>query len=173
MNFDIRNFQTLAENLPVEGEVCDLTHAEVSTRTDINTGIVTLIQRVAATSIAEIDRLITELQEVKSQLQSKGQQVEREMVRYTKLTQMASFTAKIILETISQWHPASNPQKPSVSEVMVASTENNMGAFKKNYHHEQRDTSKLGEDADATKRSAPHANGGRASPSLCGSGAPE
>ena len=146
MNLDIRNFQTLAENLPVEGEVCDLAHAEVSTQTEINTEIATLIQQVAATSIAEVDRLVTELQEVKSQLQSKGQQVEREMVRYTKLTQMASFTTKIILDTISQWHPAGNRQKPSTSEVMVASTENNMGAFEKKHHHDQRDTSELGEE---------------------------
>jgi hypothetical protein len=149
MNSDITNFQTLAANLPVEGEVCDLTHAEVSTQTEINTEIVTLIQQVAATSIAEIDRLVT-LQEVKGQLQSKGQQVEREIVRYTKLTQMASFTAKIILDTISQWHPAGNPQKPSASEFMVASTENSMGAFEKSHYHDQRDTSELGEDADAT-----------------------
>ena len=165
MNFDITNFQTLAENLAVEGEVCDLIHAEVSTQTEISTEIATLIQQVAATSIAEVDRLTTALQEVKSQLQSKGQQVEREVVRYTKLTQMASFTAKIILDTISQWHPASNPQKPSASEVTAASTENNMGAFEKNHHDDQRDTSELGEDADATKRSAPHANAGLASPS--------
>jgi hypothetical protein len=72
-------------------------------------------------------------------LQSKGQQVEREIVRYTKLTQMASFTAKIILDTISQWHPAGNPQKPSASEFMVASTENSMGAFEKSHYHDQRD----------------------------------
>jgi hypothetical protein len=63
MNFDITKLQTLAANLPIEGEVCDLT--EVSTQTDINTGTVTLIQEVAATSIAEIDRLITDLQEVR------------------------------------------------------------------------------------------------------------
>jgi hypothetical protein len=167
MNFDITNFQTLAANLPVEGEVCDLTHAEVSTQTEINAEIVTLIQQVAATSIAEIDRLVTELQEVKSQLQSKGQRVEREMVRYTKLTQMASFTAKIILDTISQWHPAGNPQNPGASEVMVASTENSMGAFEKSHYHDQQDTYELGEDADATKRSAPYADAGLASPSLC------
>ena len=105
MNFDVTNFQTLAANLPVEGEVCDLTHAEVSTQTEINAEIVTLIQQVAATSIAEIDRLVTALQEVKSQLQSKGQQVEREMVRYTKLTQMASFTAEMISDAVSQWFP--------------------------------------------------------------------
>jgi hypothetical protein len=173
MKFDITNSQTLAANLPVEGEVCDLTHVEVSTQPEINAEIVTLIQEVAATPIAEIDQVVTQLQEAKSQLQWKGQQVEREMVRYTKLTQRASFTAKIILDTISQWHPASNPQKPSASEVLVASTENNMGALEKSHHHDQRDTSELGEDTDATKRSAPHANAGLASPSLCDRGARE
>jgi hypothetical protein len=144
MNFDTTNFQTLAATLPVEGQVCDLTHAEVSTQTEINTEIAPLIQQVAATSISEIDRLITELQEVKNHLQSEGERVAREMVRYTKLTQMASFTAKIIFDTISQWHPASNPQKPSASDVTMASTDNNMGALEKNHHHGQRDASPCG-----------------------------
>ena len=152
MNFDITNFQTLAANLPVEGEVCDLTHVEVSTQTEINAEIVTLIQEIAATPNAEIDQVMTELQGAKRQLQWKGQQVEREMVRYTKLIQMASFTAKIILDTLSQWHPASNPQKPNASEVMVASTESTKG---ENHHHDRRDTFELGGDADATKKSAP------------------
>jgi hypothetical protein len=44
-------------------------------------------------------RLIAELQEVKTHLQSEGERVEQEMV--TKLTQMASFTAKIIFDAIS------------------------------------------------------------------------
>jgi hypothetical protein len=43
MNFDITNFQSLAANLPVEGEVCDLIHVQVSTQTEINAEIVTLI----------------------------------------------------------------------------------------------------------------------------------
>lgn len=146
MNFDITNFQSLAANLPVEGEVCDLIHVEVSTQTETNAEIVTLIQEVAATPIAEIDQLVTQLQEAKSQLQWKGQRVEREMVRYTKLTQRASFTAKIIFDTISQWHPAINRQKPSASEVMVASTENNMAPFEKSHNHDQRDRSELDED---------------------------
>ena len=162
MSFDITNFQTVAANLPVEGEVCDVDDAKVSIQTEINAEIVSLIQQVAATSIAEIDRLVTELQEVKSQLQSKGQRVQRELVRYTQLTQMASFTAKIIFDTISQWHPVSNPQKPSASEVTVASTKNNMGSFEENHHHA--DTFELGEDRDVTKTSASHANAGLASP---------
>ncbi len=43
---ELRESQTLAANLPVEGEVCDLSHAEVSTQTEIDTKIVTLIQQV-------------------------------------------------------------------------------------------------------------------------------
>jgi hypothetical protein len=153
MKFDITNFQTLAANLPVEGEVCDLAHAEVSTQAETDTEIAPLIQQVGATSIAEIDRLIAELQEVKNHLQSEGERVEREMVRYTKLTQMASFTAKIIFDAISQWHPASNQQ--NASEVTAASTEDDIGAFGKRHHHSQWETSELGQEADATEGTQP------------------
>jgi len=128
MKLEMTNFRAVAANLVAEGEVCDVAHAEVSPRTETDAEIAPLIQQVAATSIAEIDRLITELQKAKNHLQSEGERVEREMVRYTKLTQMASFTAKIIFDAISQWHPTSNQQKPGASEVTAASTENNMGA---------------------------------------------
>jgi hypothetical protein len=78
------------------------------------------------------------------------------MVRYMKLTQMASFTAKIIIDAISQWHPASNQQKPSASEVTAASTESNMGAFGKSHHDSQRDTAESGQAAaDANKGTQP------------------
>src|SRR5262245_3592056 len=155
MKFDITNFQTLAANLPVEGEVCDLAHAEVSTQTETDTDIATLIQQVGATSIAEIDRLIAELQVVRNHLQSEGERVEREVVRYTKLTQMASFTAKIIFDAISQWHPASNQQ--IASEVTAALTEDDIGAFRKSHHHSQSDTAELGQEADATEGTPTHA----------------
>jgi hypothetical protein len=56
------------------------------------------------------------------------------MVRYTKLTQMASFTAKIIFDAISQWHPTTNQQKTNASEVTAASTEDEIGAFEKSHH---------------------------------------
>jgi hypothetical protein len=134
MKFDITNFQTIAANPPVEGEVCDLAHAEVSTPPETDTEIAALVQQVGATSIAEIDRLIAELQEVKNHLQSEADRVEREIVRYTKLSQMASFTAKIIFDAISQWHPATNQQKTNASEVTAASTENEIGAFEKSHH---------------------------------------
>jgi hypothetical protein len=140
MKLEMTNFRALAANLVVEGEVCDLAHAEVSTQTETDTTeIAPLIQQVGATSIAEIDRLIADLQEAKSYLQSEGERIERETVRYTNLTQMASFTAKIIFDAISQWHPASNQQ--NASEVTAASTEDALGASGKSNHHSDRDTS--------------------------------
>jgi hypothetical protein len=120
MQPEMTNFRAIAANLVAEGEVCDLAHADVSTQTETDTEIAPLIQQIGDTSIAEIDRLMAELQEAKSYLQSEGERIEREMVRYTNLTQMASFTAKIIFDTISQWHPASNQQ--NASEVTAAST---------------------------------------------------
>ena len=105
MEFDISNFQALAANLVVEGEVCDLAHAKLSTQPETDMEIAPLIQQVGATSIAEIDRLIAELQEAKNYLQSERERIEREIVRYTNLTQMASFTAEMISDAVSQWLP--------------------------------------------------------------------
>ena len=146
MKLEMTNFRALAANLVVEGEVCDLAHAEVSTQTETDTTeMAPLIQQVEATSIAEIDRLIADLQEAKSYLQSEGERIERETVRYTNLTQMASFTAKIIFDAISQWHPASNQQ--NASEVTTASTEDAIGESGKSNHHSDRDTSELGQSS--------------------------
>ena len=105
MEFDMSNFQALAANFVVEGEVCDLAHAKLSTQTETDMEIAPLIQQVGATSIAEIDRLIAELQEAKNYLQSDRERIEREIVRYTSLTQMASFTAEMISDAVSQWLP--------------------------------------------------------------------
>ena len=121
MKFEMSNFQALAANLPVRGEVCDLTYAKLSTQVETDTEMIpSLIEKVGATSIAEIDRLIAELQEAKSYLQSEGERIERETVRYTNLAEMTLFTTKIIFDAVSQWHPASNQQ--SASEVTAAST---------------------------------------------------
>jgi hypothetical protein len=154
MKPEMTNFRALAANLVAEGEVCDLAHADVSTQTETGTEIAPLIQQIGDMSIAEIDRLMAELQEAKSYLQSEGERIEREMVRYTNLTQMASFTAKIIFDAISQWHPASNQQ--NASEVTAASTEDDIGAFG-NRHHRGQSDSELGQEADTTEGTPTHA----------------
>ena len=77
--------------------------------------MVPLIQKLGATSIAEIGRLIAELQEAKEHLQSERERIERETLRYTSLTQLASTTAKIISDAVSQWHLANHPRNPKGS----------------------------------------------------------
>ena len=148
MKVDITSFQAEAASLAVEGEVCDLAPTRVSTQTEIDTEIAAFIEKVTATSIAEIDRLMAELQDAKNYLLSEGERIEREMVRYTNLTQMASFTAKIIFDAISQWHPASNQQNNA--EVTAASTDDGI-------HRSQWDTSELGQETDATEGTPKHA----------------
>ncbi len=49
-----------------------------------------LIQKIGATSIAEIEKLIGELQETRNFLESEGQRIQRETARYINLTQRAS-----------------------------------------------------------------------------------
>ena len=68
---------------------------------------------------------------------------------------MASATTKIISDAVSQWHPASNQQ--NASEVTAASTQDDIGAFRKSHHHSQPDTSELGQEADATEGTPTHA----------------
>ena len=123
MKLGMSNFQAVAASLTVEGDIYDLPHAKLPTSTEAVPEIVSFIQDVGATSIEEIDRLMAELQMAREFLQSEGDRVEQETVRYANLAQMASITTKIIVDAVSQWHPAHNQQKSRASEVKAASTD--------------------------------------------------
>jgi hypothetical protein len=94
-----------------ESENRDLVHGEASStpETETDTDIARLIRKVGTPSIAEIEKLIGELQETKNFLQSEGDRIEREMARYLKLTRMASASVKIIFDTVSGWRQAGHP----------------------------------------------------------------
>jgi hypothetical protein len=109
MKLDVSNFQALAANLTVEGEVCDVAGAKLSTQMQTDTEIAPLIEKVGATSIAEIAKLMGELQAVKNFLQSEGERIQRETARYMDLTEMASTSVKIISDTVSGWREAGHP----------------------------------------------------------------
>jgi hypothetical protein len=109
MKLDVSNFQALAANLTVEGEVCDVAGVKLSTQTETDTEIAPLIEKVGATSIAEIAKLMGELQAVKDFLQSEGERIQRETARYMNLTKMASASVKIIFDTVSGWREAGHP----------------------------------------------------------------
>ena len=122
MKLEMTNFQAVAAGLAVEGEVCDLPQTKLWMQAETDAEVTPFIQKLGATSTAEIDRLIAELQEAKDHLQSERQRIEQETMRYTTLTQMASTTAKIISDAVSQWHPARNEQKSNTSKATPAST---------------------------------------------------
>jgi hypothetical protein len=68
-----------------------------------------LIQEIGTTSTAEFEKLIGELQEARAYLQSEGERIQREAVRYAQLSQTASSSVKIISETVAEWRKAGHP----------------------------------------------------------------
>lgn len=68
-----------------------------------------LLQKIGATTVVELERLIGELQEAKAYLQSEGERIERETVGYVQLSQTALESVKIISETVGEWRKAGHP----------------------------------------------------------------
>jgi len=74
--------------------------------------ISTLLQRVAGTSVQEIDKLISELQTLREMLATEGARVQKEIVEYATLSQAAMQSTRIIAESISHWKKI--PDAPSI-----------------------------------------------------------
>jgi hypothetical protein len=89
--------------------------ASSTPKTEADAYITPLIQKVGAPSIAQIEKLIGELQEAKDFLESEAERVQQEMVRYIQLIQMASASVEIISDTVSGWHQAGHPMRKFVS----------------------------------------------------------
>ena len=70
---------------------------------DVNQAIGALIDKVSATSIAEIEKLISDLETVRNYLKSEGDRIQQEMARYAHLSDTASASVKIIAESLGQW----------------------------------------------------------------------
>jgi hypothetical protein len=56
-----------------------------------------------ATSIADIDKLMGELQTARDYLQSEGERVRRMTARYAHLAQTASASVRIIADSVNKW----------------------------------------------------------------------
>ena len=107
-----------------EGDVCDLACAKPATQPETDTEIAPIIQKLGATSIADIDNLVSELQEARDYLQSEGERIRAETVRYISLTEAASASVKIIFDAIRAWrtadHSAHNQSQASAFETTDA-----------------------------------------------------
>ena len=67
--------------------------------------ISTLIERVSGATVSEIDRLISELQGIRTMLHNEGDRVRREITGYAGLSQSAVATMKVIGDTLAQLKP--------------------------------------------------------------------
>jgi hypothetical protein len=65
-----------------------------------------LIQRVAGTSLGEIENLISELESLRDLLHAEGQRVQREIAGYAHLSHAAMKSTRIIAENLAQWKSA-------------------------------------------------------------------
>jgi hypothetical protein len=100
-----------AREAEVEGEIREFVRRDGSSlrrapETDsevVANNISSLLQRVAGTSVQEIDRLISELQSLREILQNEGARVQREITEYAHLSQSAMASTKIIAESLGHW----------------------------------------------------------------------
>lgn len=75
---------------------------EPSTEATVN-NVNSLIQRVAGTSLAEIENLVTELESLRDLLHAEGQRVQREISGYAQLSQAAMKSTRMIADNVTQW----------------------------------------------------------------------
>ena len=78
--------------------------AAVATVNSVNS----LIQRVAGTSLAEIENLISELESLRDLLHAEGQRVQREISGYAQLSQAAMKSTRMIADNVAQWKRAAD-----------------------------------------------------------------
>lgn len=99
---DLSRPETVAEG--VEAEVRDLVRelnqgdaAPVETSSDI------ALLKMSANAIAEIDKLMDELQSARNYLHAEGERVRRMTSRYEHLTKTALASVRIISERMNEW----------------------------------------------------------------------
>jgi hypothetical protein len=73
--------------------------------------ISSLVQRVAGTSLQEIDNLIGELQSLRDYIASEGERVQREITNYAQLNHAAMTSTRIISDSMSKWKDAVDDAK--------------------------------------------------------------
>lgn len=87
---------------PVPGMLNTEIPLEASTEATVNS-VNSLIQRVAGTSLAEIENLVSELETLRDLLHAEGQRVQREISGYAQLSQAAMKSTRMIADNVAQW----------------------------------------------------------------------
>ncbi len=98
---DVAYLRRPAPGLPSPTE----TVLEPNHETTVN-NVNSLIQRVAGTSLTEIENLISELESLRDLLHAEGQRVQREISGYAQLSQAAMKSTRMIADNVTQWKRA-------------------------------------------------------------------
>ena len=101
---DIAYLRRPAPGSPSSAEEPALDPTTESTVNNVNS----LIQRVAGTSLAEIENLISELESLRDLLHAEGQRVQREISGYAQLSQAAMKSTRMIADNVNQWKRAAD-----------------------------------------------------------------
>ena len=77
--------------------------AAADTTEVVASNINSLVDRVAGTTIREIDTLLRELESLRDLLQSEGERVQREVAGYAQLSQSAMNSTRVIADSMQNW----------------------------------------------------------------------
>jgi hypothetical protein len=91
-------------------------HVELETQPNSET-IAALVKKVGAPSIAEIEKLIGDLEAARSYLQAEGERIQQEMSRYAHLSDTASASVKIITESLGQWRKGNDAARKAAASA--------------------------------------------------------
>jgi hypothetical protein len=89
---------------PAAAEAASIDGSAEATVNNVNS----LIQRVAGTSLGEIEKLISELESLRDLLHAEGQRVQREISGYAQLSQAAMKSTRMIADSVTQWKRAAD-----------------------------------------------------------------
>jgi len=96
---DIAYLRRPASGLPSTTDAPPLEPSHEATVNNVNS----LIQRVAGTSLSEIENLMSELEALRDLLHAEGQRVQREISGYAQLSQAAMKSTRMIADNVAQW----------------------------------------------------------------------
>jgi hypothetical protein len=110
--------QADAQIAEVEGDIREFVRKDVaSLRRPPDSGsemfvnnLNSIVQRVAGTSVQEIDKLIEQLERLRDHLHNEGQRVQREVMAYAQMSHAAMRSTQIIAESVA--HFKQNTDRP-------------------------------------------------------------
>jgi hypothetical protein len=81
--------------------------------TEVVTGVNSLVQRVAGSSLREMQNVIWELENLRDFLQSEGERIQREISNYAQLTQAAMNSTRTIADNMVHWKKVADGKRTS------------------------------------------------------------